>query len=156
AMLMVMDLVNIQKGSAEADARRMEPILRLMKETREEQDAAAARAKASSEDIADRAAQETAGHLLGAMGQNQTQVTGSLDQIRQMLSGKNDDPFSRMMGMMQSMQQMSQMFGMPLPGGMPGMPMGGLPGGSNAGAGAAVEPPPIEKHNKEEWEEHNV
>ena len=57
AMLMVMDLVNIQKGSAEADAKRMEPILRLMKETREEQDAAAARAKASSEDIADRAAQ---------------------------------------------------------------------------------------------------
>jgi len=42
AMLMVMDLVNIQKGSAEADAKRMEPILRLMKETREEQDAAAA------------------------------------------------------------------------------------------------------------------
>ncbi|MDD5703439.1 MAG: hypothetical protein PHU23_15500, partial [Dehalococcoidales bacterium] len=38
AMLMVMDLVNIQKGTAEADARRMEPILRLMKETREEQD----------------------------------------------------------------------------------------------------------------------
>ncbi len=154
AMLMVMDLVNIQKGSAEADARRLEPILRLMKETREEQDAAAARAKASSDDIADRAAQETAGHLLGAMGQNQSQVTGSLDQIRQMLSGKNDDPFSRMVGMMQSMQQMSQMFGMPLPGGM-GMPMGGLPGGPNAGVGTA-EPPPIEKHSKEDWEERNV
>ncbi|MDO8655138.1 MAG: C2H2-type zinc finger protein, partial [bacterium] len=57
AMLMVMDLVNVQKGNAEADAKRMEPILRLMKETREEQDAAAARAKASREDIADRAAQ---------------------------------------------------------------------------------------------------
>ena len=154
AMLMVMDMVNIQKGNAEADAKRMMPILSLMKETREEQDAAAARAKASSDDIADRAAQETAGHLLGAMGQNQSQLTGSLDQIRQMLSGKNDDPFSRMVGMMQSMQQMSQMFGMPLPGGM-GMPMGGLPGGSNAGAGP-VEPPPIEKHSKEEWEERNV
>ena len=65
AMLMVMDLVNIQKGSAEADAKRMEPVLRLMKETREEQDAAAARAKASSEDIADRAAQLRAEHGLG-------------------------------------------------------------------------------------------
>jgi len=63
AMLMVMDLVNVQKGTAEADAKRMEPILRLMKETREEQDAAAQRAKASSEEIADRAAYETAGQL---------------------------------------------------------------------------------------------
>jgi hypothetical protein len=44
AMLMVMDLVNIQKAAAEADAKRLEPVLRLMKETREEQDAAAARA----------------------------------------------------------------------------------------------------------------
>jgi len=42
AMLMVMDLVDIQKSSAEADAKRLMPILALMKETREEQDAAAA------------------------------------------------------------------------------------------------------------------
>jgi len=60
AMLMVMDLVNIQKTAAEADAKRIEPVLRLMKEAREEQDAAAARAKESSKDIADRAAYEGA------------------------------------------------------------------------------------------------
>ena len=65
AMLMVMDLVTIQKGSAEADARRLEPILRLMKETREEQDAAAARAKASTHEIAREAAQEAVGSVLG-------------------------------------------------------------------------------------------
>ncbi|MCL0048387.1 hypothetical protein M1N20_02945, partial [Dehalococcoidia bacterium] len=60
AMLMVMDLMSIQKTAAEADALRIKPILDLMKETRLEQDAAAARAKESSKDIADRAAYEGA------------------------------------------------------------------------------------------------
>ena len=147
AMLMVMDLVNIQKGNAEADAERMMPILRLMKETREEQDAAAARAKSSSEDIADRAAHETAGQLLGALSQNNAQVNGSLEQIRQMLSGKSDDPFSRLLNMMQSMQQMSQMFGMPMPGMMPGAT------GNQSGFQPPAEPHPIEKHSISELEE---
>jgi len=147
AMLMVMDLVNIQKGSAEADAQRMMPILRLMKETREEQDAAAARAKASSEDIADRAAHETAGQLLGALSQNNAQVSGSLEQIRQMLAGKNDDPFSRLLNMMQPMQQMAQMFGMPLPGMVPGAP------GGQGGFQPPAELNPIERHSINEMEE---
>jgi len=64
AMLMVMDLVNIQKAAAEADARRLEPVLRLMKETREEQDAAAARAKASSYEMAREAALEAVGGVM--------------------------------------------------------------------------------------------
>ena len=149
AMLMVMDLVNIQKGSAEADAKRMEPVLRLMKETREEQDAAAARAKASSEDIADRAAQVVAGQLFGAVSQNNAQVTGTLDQIKQMVGGKSDDPFSRMVNMMQSMQQMSQMFGMPMPGMMPGtVPATGQPGGQ-----PPAQPQSIERHSINELEE---
>ena len=149
AMLMVMDLVNIQKGSAEADAKRMEPVLRLMKETREEQDAAAARAKASSEDIADRAAQATASQLFGAVSQNNAQVTGTLDQIKQMVGGQSNDPFTKIVSMMQSMQQMSQMFGMPLPGMMPGgPPAAGLPGTQ-----PPAEPPPIERHSINEWEQ---
>lgn len=147
AMLMVMDLVNIQKGTAEADARRMEPILRLMKETREEQDAAAARAKASSEEIAERAAQSVASQLFGAVSQNNSQVTGTLDQIKQMVGGQNGDPFSQVVSMMQSMQQMAQMFGMPLPGMMPSNITPGIQ--SNP---ITVEPPPIEKHTINEWE----
>lgn len=148
AMLMVMDLVNIQKGSAEADAKRMEPILRLMKETREEQDAAAARAKASTEEIAERTAQATAGQLFGAISQSNNQVSSSLAQIKQMVGGQSNDPFSQVVNMLQSMQQMAQMFGMPLPGMMPGtMPAGGPPG-----AQPAMEPPPIEKHSAKEWE----
>jgi hypothetical protein len=80
AMLMVMDLVNIQKSAAEADARRIEPMLKLMQETREEQDAAAARAKSSSEEIAGRAAEATAGQLYAAITQNNSQVNTNLDQ----------------------------------------------------------------------------
>jgi len=148
AMLMVMDLVNVQKGNAEADAKRMEPILRLMKETREEQDAAAARAKASSEDIADRAAQATASQLFGAVSQNNAQVAGSLDQIKKMVGGESKDPFTQIVSMMQSMQQMSQMFGMP----MPGMPPGGPVAPGSAGAQSQVELPPIEKHSINELE----
>ena len=50
--------------------------------------------------------------------------------------------------MMQSMQQMSQMFGMPMPGMMPG----GAPGTRTAGQPAPAEPPPIERHSINEWE----
>jgi len=70
AMLMVMDLVAIQKSAAEADARRLEPILRLMKETREEQDAAAVRAKASSFEMAREAAQDAVNGVLSYIEQN--------------------------------------------------------------------------------------
>ena len=69
AMLMVMDLVNILKGEAEADARRLEPILRLMQETRAEQDAAAQRAKGSTAEIAQQAAQEAVGGVVGYLEQ---------------------------------------------------------------------------------------
>jgi len=65
AMLMVMDLVNIQKEAAEADARRIDPILKLMQEARTEQDAAAARARQSNTEIAETAAMGAAGAVLG-------------------------------------------------------------------------------------------
>jgi len=48
----------------------LEPILRLMKETREEQDAAAARAKASSFEMAREAAQDAVNGVLGYIEQN--------------------------------------------------------------------------------------
>ena len=54
--------------------------------------------------------------------------------------------------MMQSMQQMSQMFGMPLPGMMPGgPPADGQPGGQ-----PPAEPPPIERHSINELEEKEM
>ncbi len=149
AMLMVMDLVDIQKGLAEADARRMEPVLKLMKETREEQDAAAARAKSSSQEIAERTAQSTAGQLFEAISQNQGQVNSSLERIKQMLGGQSSDPFSQVVSMMQSMQQMALMFGMP----MPGMTPGATPGSMTPTTTTAEEPPPIERHSINELED---
>ena len=126
AMLMVMDLVNVQKGSAEADAKRMEPILRLMKETREEQDAAAHRAKESNVEIADKAAYETAAHLSQVIAQNNARITDSINQIRQAMGGKEENPLGQMLNSIQSMQQMMQMFGVAMPG-MPGQAPGGAP-----------------------------
>jgi hypothetical protein len=69
AMLMVMDLVNIQKASAEADALRISPILKLMEENRKELDAAAARAKSSSFEMAQEAAQSAVSGVLGYIDQ---------------------------------------------------------------------------------------
>jgi len=66
AMLMVMDLVNIQKGQAEADAKRIDPVLKVLREGRDELDAAAARAKNSSYEIALQAAEEVAQGMKGA------------------------------------------------------------------------------------------
>jgi len=126
AMLMVMDLVSVQKGSAEADAKRMEPILRLMKETREEQDAAAHRAKESNVEIADRAAYETATQLSQVISQNNARITDSISQIRQAMGGKEENPLGQVLNSMQSMQQMMGMFGVSMPG-MPGAQGGGPP-----------------------------
>jgi hypothetical protein len=141
AMLMVMDLVNVQKGSAEADAKRMEPILRLMKETREEQDAAAQRAKESNIEIAERAADETAGQLSQVIVQNNAKIADSINQIRQAMGGKEDNPLGQMLNAMQSMQQMMQMFGVAMPG------MGGAPGG-----GPQYQLPPITHRKRNEIE----
>jgi len=142
AMLMVMDLVNIQKGSAEADAKRMMPILSLMKETREEQDAAAARARASSEEIADRAAYETATQLSQAITQNNAKITDSINQIRQAMGGKEDNPLGQVLNSMQSMQQMMQMFGVSMPG---------MPGSQGGGPQAEQwQPPPITIRKRKE------
>mgnify|MGYP001046307304 CR=1 FL=1 len=144
AMLMVMDLVNIQKGDAEADARRMEPILKLMKETREEQDAAAQRAKESNIEIAERTAYETAGQLSQVITQNNAKITESISQIRQAMGGKEENLLGQVLNAMQSMQQMMQMFGVSMPGMAP--PQGGGP------AAGQYQPPAITHRKRNETE----
>jgi len=142
AMLMVMDLVNIQKGEAEADARRVEPILRMMKEGREEVDAAARRAKESNIEIAERAAYDTATQLSQVISQNNARITDSISQIRQAMGGKEDNPLGQILNSMQSMQQMMSMFGISMPG-MSG-PQGGAP--------EPWQPPPIARRKRNETE----
>ena len=148
AQKMNRDDIEMVRMQAEADAKLIEPILKLMKETREEQDAAAARAKASSEEIADRTAYETASQLSQVISQNNARITDSINQVRQELSGKKDDPLSQLLGMMQSMQQMAQMFGVA----MPGMGQGVAPGGAQQ----SWQPPAIKRHKLNETEEKDV
>jgi len=143
AMLMVMDLVNVQKESAEADARRIRPVLELMKEAREEQDAAAQRARSSNIEIADKAAYETAGQLSQVISQNNTRITDSINQLRQAMGGKEENPLAQFMNTIQSMQQFMGMFGISMPG-MPGQMPGGGP------QAETWQPPPITRHKRNE------
>jgi hypothetical protein len=143
AMLMVMDLVNVQKGTAEADAKRLEPMLKLMKETREEQDAAAHRAKESNMEIADHAAYETANQLSQVIAQNNVRITDSINQIRQAMGGKDENPLGQVLNSIQSLQQMMQMFGINMPG------MAGNQGGAQ---GSQWQPPPITHRKRNETE----
>ena len=100
AMLMVMDLVNILKGEAEADARRVEPILKLMKETREEQDAAAMRAKASSMDIAQEAAEGVASRIVAHLDRKKPDIATTQDPMKGFMARAAETIWDRMVGVM--------------------------------------------------------
>lgn len=144
AMLMDMDLVSIQKEAAEADARRIKPVLDLMKEAREEQDAAAQRSRASNIEIADKAAYETAEQLSQMISQNNAKITDSINQVRQAMGGKEENPLGQFLNMMQSMQQFMGMFGISIPSMMPGQAPGGGP------QAEPWQPPPITRHKRNE------
>ena len=140
AQKMNRDDIEMVRMQAEADAKLIEPILKLMKETREEQDAAAHRAKESNVEIADKAAYETAAQLSQVISQNNARITESINQIRQAMGGKEENPLGQMLNSIQSLQQMMQMFGVNMPG-MPGQAAGG-------GQPAAQWQPPAITHRK--------
>ena len=148
AQKMNRDDIEMTRMQAEADATRIRPILDLMKETRLEQDAAAQRAKSSSEEIADRAAYETATQLSQVISQNNAKITDSINQIRQAMGGKEDNPLAQVLNSIQSMQQMMGMFGIAMPG-MPGAQGGGPPA-------EQWQPQPIKRHKLNESEEKDV
>lgn len=97
------------------------------------------------------AAQEVANELAGFVSQSNAKVASSIEQLRQLVGGKSDDPFTRMISMMQSMQQMSQMFGLP----MPGMMGGGMPANQPGGQQMQPQwqPPAVKRHALSELEE---
>jgi len=142
AQRMNRDDIEMTRMQAEADATRIKPILDLMKETRLEQDAAAQRAKESNMEIAERTAYETAGQLSQVITQNNARITDSINQIRQAMGGKEENPLGQILNSIQSMQQMMQMFGISMPG------MAGAQGG-----GPTMEqwqPPPITRRKRNE------
>jgi hypothetical protein len=142
AQRMNRDDIEMTRMQAEADATRIRPILELMKETRLEQDAAAQRARESNMEIAERTAYETAGQLSQVITQNNARITDSINQIRQAMGGKEDNPLGQVLNSMQSMQQMMQMFGVSMPG---------MPGSQGGGPQAEQwQPPPITIRKRKE------
>jgi len=97
-------------------------------------------AKEGTKEIASQAA------MAAAMGVA-NQLSPELQSIKATMSGQSDNPFARMLSMMQSMQMMMQMFGMPMSGMMPGGPHG-----SALGTQQPWQPPPIkyESYSTEE------
>ena len=142
AQRMNRDDIEMTRMQAEADATRIRPILDLMKETRLEQDAAAQRARESNMEIAERTAYETAGQLSQVITQNNARITDSINQIRQAMGGKEENPLGQILNSIQSMQQMMQMFGVSMPG-MPGAQGGGPPA-------EQWQPPPITRRKRNE------
>ena len=142
AQRMNRDDIEMTRMQAEADATRIKPILELMRETRLEQDAAAQRAKESNMEIAERTAYETAGQLSQVIAQNNTRITDSINQIRQAMGGKEENPLGQILNSIQSMQQMMQMFGVSMPG---------MPGAQGGGPSAEQwQPPPITRRKRNE------
>ncbi|MDD5476297.1 MAG: hypothetical protein PHU03_07290 [Syntrophales bacterium] len=78
AMLMVMELANLQRVTAEADTKRFAPVLEMLKESRVELDGAAARARDSSTEIAHAAALETAEGMKGAFSAEMRELKSNL------------------------------------------------------------------------------
>jgi hypothetical protein len=101
AMLMVMDLVSIQKTQAEAEAARLKPLLQLLAFSREEIDAATARAKNSSFEIAQVAAHQALSGYIGEIDNHLPKVPAPAppkDMEEVMLK-----PISKMVDMMTDM-----------------------------------------------------
>jgi len=150
AQRMNRDDVEMTRMQAETDATRIKPILELMKETRLEQDAAAARAKESNIEIAERTAYDMASQMSPMVSQGFTKVTEGLNQMRQAVGGKEENPLGQLLNMMQSMQQFMGMFGISMPGMMPGQAQGGAPSAEQ------WQPPPITRRKLNESEEKDV
>jgi len=98
-------------------------------------------------EIAERTAYETAGQLSQVISQNNARITDSINQIRQAMGGKEENPLGQVLNSIQSLQQMMGMFGISMPG-MPGMP-GAQGGGPPADQ---WQPPAITRRKRNETE----
>jgi hypothetical protein len=102
AMLLVMDLINLRKGDAEAFALEVKPIIDLMKETRAEQDAAAERARGASMDIAKEsglaAAEEVAGRVAAYFNQKKPDIASTPDPMKGFMARAMETMWDRITG----------------------------------------------------------
>ncbi len=100
AMLMVMELASIQKTVAEADAKRLDPLLRVLKESREELDASSARARGASFEMAQEAAEGAVGRVLGYLDQKIPKAPPPKD-MSEMVTKRIDKMWDMMSHMME-------------------------------------------------------
>jgi hypothetical protein len=91
SILLAMELATVQERMASAEAKRIEPLLKVLREGREELDSAAARAKDSSAQIAHDAAFEVAQGMGGAF-------SAEIRDLKAALPGKPEemDPIKKM------------------------------------------------------------
>jgi len=94
SILLVSELANIQKTMAEAEAKRLEPLLKVLREGREELDAAAARARGQSFEMAQEAAEGAVGRVLAYIDQKLPKPPPPRD---------TEDVLTRMLGKMTDM-----------------------------------------------------
>jgi len=116
AQLMVMNDVEIMKGQAEAQAKAIQPILDVMEKAREDMDAAAERARASTEDVAQAAA-------AGAAARAAMHIDEKFEQLKQQRAdiATVQDPMKGLMARtMETM--MNRVTGMMLGGQVPPTP----------------------------------
>ena len=94
AMLMVLDLAAIQERFASAEAKRLDPLLKVLREGREELDAAAARASGQSYAMAHEAAEEAVARIAAHIDQKLPKPPPPKD---------TEDVVTRMLGKMTDM-----------------------------------------------------
>jgi hypothetical protein len=125
AQLMNMDMMNMRKTDAEADAKRLEPLMRMIQTSREEMDAAAQRNQESMTEVAMKAGSQAGGMAMQHIDQR-------FDEFRHQKKDIADTP-DPMKGMMARMMEtvMNQ---------LTGQMFGGQGGGQSGQTGTGMPP----------------
>jgi hypothetical protein len=123
AMLMNFDIMNMQKIESEAEARRLEPLLKMIQVSREEMDAAAQRTRESQEQIAHQAAGEAAAmtaykidERFNQMQEKKKDIADTADPMKGLVARTMETIMNRMTSQMFGVGQGGENMAGPTPG----------------------------------------